>query len=85
MTDEEFGRAWAKQMGLVPMHLPDYTGPNKWGWWECYKAGQLPHEVRDQMLYFYVGGPTERWAFSSLGRAVRAVHAAVPPLAEGGT
>ena len=75
MTDEEFGRAWAKQQGLAPYDINDGA---LWVW------GGLPRVIHVELDRFCGAcANTENKCYSALGAAVRAVHAAVPPLAGG--
>lgn len=79
MTDEEFGRAWAAQVGIVPPRRLDWG--NRESTWE-WVSGLVPHVV----MVTLSPGPlschdSEAEAYAALGAAVRAVHAAVPPLA----
>ncbi len=85
MTDEEYGRAWAGMMGKAPKVCDDGTLS-----WECDlpPGSKRRHEHRrpcalhyywpDTGMYYM---PDLAYAYATLGRAVRAVHAAVPPLA----
>ncbi len=83
MNDEEFGRAWAMQQGIKP-HKQHGSG---YGWY----VGDR-HEPESRLLVLFAdfmglqhGGydwhKTEAKAFAALGKAVRAIHAAVPQLA----
>ena len=85
MTDEQYGRAWAKQQGLAPS--PPGSMSN-WGWWwtALGEGPCLPRAVFacwDHAAQGYPHYPTEAEAFAALGKAVQAVHAEVPPLAGG--
>ncbi len=83
MTDEQFGRAWAAQQEKEPLY---YDGS---GWkWERGVEDQFEvppavyahlsegAEVLPGIRYYH----SEAAAYDDLGYAVRAVHAAVPPL-----
>jgi hypothetical protein len=77
--DECAGRAWAAREGKRPAEV---NGLFFWNFGISGPSG-LPMSVagiiaRDRCLGKY---PTEAAAYAALGRAVRAVHAAVPPLA----
>ncbi len=66
MTDEQFGRAWAKQQGISPNRADGL--PPVWEWAYMPRLGFLPPSL------------TEAEAYAVLGAAVRVVHAAVPQL-----
>jgi hypothetical protein len=69
VTDEQFGRAWAKQQGIGPTMLHWFERlPPMWTWNHIPGVGHIP-DTR-----------SEAAAYAELGRAVRWVHAAVPPL-----
>lgn len=74
LSDEEYGRRWAKMMDI---HLGTFVmGLDRKRY---FKSDDLPQCVRVSW------GPidafnTEADAYAALGRAVRAVHAAVPPI-----
>lgn len=82
MSDEEFGRAWAKQQGKCPRAKRD-----GWYWWAFDSLE--PHSVPfflGRFLFVSSGSMKSHHespedAYAALGRTVRAVHAAVPQLA----
>lgn len=93
MTDEAFGRAWAKQQGKKPVCRDDQA----WCWYfensvamRATVETTLPRVVMeaDPMRYgvrtseHCKGFDSEAAAYAALGKAVREVHAAVPPLRE---
>lgn len=82
MTDEEYGRAYADQMGWEPAEnyergmfawLGDDYGDAK-----THPEAVLPSELSH--LWGFPGYRPEGSAYSALGRAVRRIHTAVPPL-----
>ena len=94
-TDEEFGRAWAAQQRCAPHHYKKRSA-NAWRWscfgedtdqlWNilflCLEKGIEPFGPTHPfpLVKWYA---TETRAYAALGRAVRAVHEAVPPLLPG--
>lgn len=88
MSDLEFGRAWAKMMG-IPLHGRSYRGATQhngadkaWHW----RRAETPKILHNEMRFCSCCAvsicdfDTESEAYAALGKAVRAVHAAVPPL-----
>jgi hypothetical protein len=67
VTDEQFGRAWATQQGIGPTVFY-WHRLTVWGWNHIPGVGNIPDTH------------TEAAAYAELGRAVRWVHSAVPPL-----
>lgn len=70
MTDEEFGRAYAAQMG-----------------WKLLSQGGVQTWVDPPFFVRTYFSRTNRFkspklAYETIGRAVRTIHAAVPPLRE---
>ena len=89
MDDEQFGRAWAKQQGCAPLATHDERGWPRWAWHigDLDSACRPPDAVLAELdgplkgrtfLYYQ----SEAAVYAALGAAVRAVHAAVPPLAD---
>ena len=77
LSDEAFGRAWAAQQKVEPLRY-SWKGRPRWEWvWAAMVDGRLPI-VRDHMARLDFA--SEKAAYAELGRAVRRVHAAVPPL-----
>lgn len=84
MTDEQFGRAWARMTGRHPV-VQDVGGARFWTW-----PASPPDSVVDysDMRLLRTASDAigvhmnEAAAYHALGAAVRAVHAAVPPLRE---
>ncbi len=81
LSDLEFGRLWAKQMGRRPNETD-----GEWEWWGI-QTQIAPDAVLPPPVWACVGAPgafaryeTPSEAYAALGRAVRSVHAAVPPL-----
>jgi hypothetical protein len=69
MTDEEFGRAWAKQQGIEPTKFPPFDDDSPfWKWPYMPGVGHIPD------------AKSESESFMRLGRAVRDIHKLVPPL-----
>lgn len=78
-SNEQYGRAWAKMTGQRPTSRKD--GPYEaWigdtGWW--IELDNFPRAIT--LLLSDCRFETEAEAYAALGKAVRAVHAAVPPL-----
>lgn len=80
MTDEQFGRAWAKQQGITPMRCPV-------GWtWASDAQANSKHfigGVLRSVLCCQKGFPIfrgERRAYIALGASVRDIHRQVPTL-----
>lgn len=77
MSDEEFGRAYAAQMGWEPARIGEFFA------WHNAADPNLPGEVPPAVRFdgrMWLRSEAE--SFAALGRAVRAVHAAVPLLKE---
>lgn len=80
LTDEEYGRAWAKQQGKSPQ-----KGSDDFSWyWRCHKPAE--HAIVPHALYLF-SPPDLMWkfhcegaAYAALGQCVREVHRQVPAL-----
>ena len=83
-SDEEYGRAWAAMMGKELRDMgPAFSGLSKRYRWVRL---DFPQAIADELRFCVCCSPgikdfdNELDAYAALGRAVRAVHAAVPPL-----
>ena len=90
LDDEVFGRAWAGQQGKSP-----HRHATMWYWMRGYSTLDDPKATLHLWVFgllpgaeasdTYLAYATEFDAYAALGRAVRAVHAAVPPLTSSAT
>ena len=76
MTDEEFGRAWAAQQNHHPVRFPEFL-PGEGPFWKTQPLTQS-----GGFAVFFPDTRSEADAYAAIGRAVRAVHTAVPRLKE---
>jgi hypothetical protein len=80
MTDEQYGRAWAKAVGVRAWQsqLPDST-TRPFGKW-FIDDPSLPDFLERKL--FCIAFKTESDAFAALGAVVRDVHRMVPTIPE---
>lgn len=76
MTDLEYGKAWAEMMGVeVCRAAAQVRGRWQKSQWWMIAEDRLPRHLKLQLYHL-----SEAAAYTALGRAVRAIHAAVPRL-----
>lgn len=83
MTNEEYGRQWAKENGVSPVNGSRYGRFGRWFWQPAVKyptgnPGGLPEPLVGTLTI--VSWDNERKAYEALGKTIRKFHELVPKL-----